>query len=109
MDDIGSECELSPAEVSAGLLVLEIRRRAKQLPGKMFVRMGVGGPDCGPAEKPDDEPAGFPPDEDLAKGVAEEMASTDNPPEESVDDTPAAEDSVDVPAPVDFDLDNFLS
>jgi hypothetical protein len=30
---------MSPAEVSAGLLVLEIRRLARQLPGKRFVRV----------------------------------------------------------------------
>ncbi|MHC4253437.1 MAG: DNA-processing protein DprA [Planctomycetota bacterium] len=39
IDDITAETELSPAEVSAGLLVLEIRRLAKQLPGKRFVRL----------------------------------------------------------------------
>jgi DNA processing protein len=39
IDDITAEVELSPAEVSAGLLVLEIRRLARQLPGKMFVRL----------------------------------------------------------------------
>ena len=39
IDDITEETEMSPAEVSAGLLVLEIRRLAKQLPGKMFVRL----------------------------------------------------------------------
>jgi DNA processing protein len=37
IDDITEETEMSPAEVSAGLLVLEIRRLARQLPGKMFV------------------------------------------------------------------------
>lgn len=39
IDDITAEVELSPAEVSAGLLVLEIRRLARQLPGKRFVRL----------------------------------------------------------------------
>ena len=39
IDDVTAETELSPAEVSAGLLVLEIRRLAKQLPGKRFIRL----------------------------------------------------------------------
>jgi DNA processing protein len=39
IDDITAEAEMSPAEVSAGLLVLEIRRLARQLPGKRFVRL----------------------------------------------------------------------
>jgi DNA processing protein len=39
IDDITAEVELSPAEVSAGLLILEIRRLARQLPGKRFVRL----------------------------------------------------------------------
>ncbi len=39
IDDITAEVELSPAEVSAGLLVLEIRRLVRQLPGKRFVRL----------------------------------------------------------------------
>jgi len=39
IDDITAESAMSPAEVSAGLLVLEIRRLAKQLPGKRFVRI----------------------------------------------------------------------
>lgn len=39
IDDITEETEMSPAEVSAGLLVLEIRRLVRQLPGKMFVRL----------------------------------------------------------------------
>jgi DNA processing protein len=38
IDDITAAVEMSPAEVSAGLLVLEIRRLVKQLPGKRFVR-----------------------------------------------------------------------
>jgi len=39
IDDITAEVGLSPAEVSAGLLVLEIRRLVRQLPGKRFVRL----------------------------------------------------------------------
>lgn len=39
IDDITAELGMSPAEVSAGLLVLEIRRLVRQLPGKRFVRI----------------------------------------------------------------------
>jgi len=39
IDDITAVTEMSPAEVSAGLLVLEIRRLVRQLPGKRFVRL----------------------------------------------------------------------
>lgn len=39
IDDIMSETELAPAEVSAALLVLELKRLCKQLPGKRFARL----------------------------------------------------------------------
>jgi DNA processing protein len=39
IDDLTADAEMSPADVSAALLILEIRRLARQLPGKRFVRL----------------------------------------------------------------------
>src|ERR1700693_1197732 len=42
IDDIGRKCQLASATVSSALLRLELKRLVKQLPGKYFVKLGLG-------------------------------------------------------------------
>ena len=40
IDELSRECGLSPSSVSVALLQLELKGRVRQLPGKLFVRVG---------------------------------------------------------------------